>query len=880
MKFKNQVEEAFEHNPKMLGHKYSAFDMFTNHAIHSRSIKNRMHALSSATTNRDALRAQAGAEHIKHLDEQNPYELEHTSPHAAAMRSYTSGLSAQINRALFDKSFEVKESLRGRADDLHDLIKTHAKPLDRTAHVYSGIGFDPTEHFESSGSIHMPAFTSTSLNYTTSSGFGEKKPGPASSETRQLNKPLVVDAYGEENHVKSQINGRSINDHHIIHFELPVGYNKGIHVRPKGAEYPEEHEYILDRDQKWKLKKHEIVRSNVTLRGSHTVGVPQYDSSTGKHTREVARRTGRNLTRHHIWTVVPHDEPVNEGLVHIPQLFGHSSTQLYGTYNQTRIDKVKNIHDKMRAIVTAHDSAASEHMHANYSTDHLNPEEKHVIREYTGSTSGPTNRHLLKPVAELVQAHAKAAYDIAKRYPHHSDEVKDAMLRKSSPLHIHGNNIKKLDDIFKHKAHTLKEDLHVYSGIGFDPSEHFESGHGVFHSPAFMSTSVGVSAPKSFGQAFASQNGYHDQWDDSYTSNKDNAEIVKQGSRSEQDKHIIHFHLPKGYNGGLHISPESKFPEEREFLLNRNQKWKLINHEVHTVRDHSRYRTFVPARKSVWDSSVEYPARRNYETYQTKQRNHIWTVVPHDEPVNEARVHSPDYFSGVNYHTTDWNTFQQGFSKKSNPLRDHGGDVLGFENDIADDQASHIKVEPAEHGMGVIHTYTSDSRKINNGLLYGKHSNLHDELDGWLKSHTKPLHEDMHVYSGAGFDPTKHFEEGNGVIHLPAYTSTSLSPSIAGSFGAKALPSKGLNHRAYDRHILHFHLPKGSSHGTYVDHVSTHDGEKEYILHRGQKWKLTNHETVRSRDITKYTNWGSGTGRPINKTDYTTHIWSLEPHND
>lgn len=570
---------------------------------------------------------------------------------------------------------------------------------------------------------------------------------------------------------------------------------------------------------------------------------------------------------------------IDEGLVHIPQLFGHNTTQLYGSHDQAKVNKINDIHNKMRSIVSAHDSAAGEHMHDNYSLDHLNQDEKFTIQEYTGSISGPTNRHLLKPMAEQLKEHAKVAYDIERNYSNSSQEERDRLLHKWSPLNIHGKNIKKLDDIFKHKAHTLKEDLHVYSGIGFDPSEHFKEGNGVFHSPAFLSTSVGVETPKSFGQAFASKDAHHDQWDDEYTA-KDNANVVKQGSRSEQDKHIIHFHLPKGYSGGMHIAPESKFPGEREFLLNRNQKWKLVNHEVHTTRDHTRYRTFVPSRKSVWDPTVEHPASRKYETYLTKQRNHIWTVVPHDAQIDEARVHTPHYFSGVNYHTTDWNTFQQDFSKKSNPLRDHGGDVLRFENDIADDQASHIKVEPGEHDHGIVHTYTSDSRAINHALLDGKHSNLHDELDGWLKSHTKPLHEDMHVYSGAGFDPTEHFEKGNGVIHLPSYTSTSLAPSIAGSFGAKALPSKGLNHGAYVRHILHFHLPKGSQHGTYVDHVSAHDGEKEYILHRGQKWKLTNHETVRSRDITKYTNWGSGTGRPINKTDHTTHIWSLEPHND
>ncbi len=568
---------------------------------------------------------------------------------------------------------------------------------------------------------------------------------------------------------------------------------------------------------------------------------------------------------------------IDEGLVHIPQLFGHNTTQLYGSHDQAKVNKINDIHNKMRSIVSAHDSAAGEHMHDNYSLDHLNQDEKFTIQEYTGSISGPTNRHLLKPMAEQLKEHAKVAYDIERNYSNSSQEERDRLLHKWSPLNIHGKNIKKLDDIFKHKAHTLKEDLHVYSGIGFDPSEHFKEGNGVFHSPAFLSTSVGVSTPKSFGQAFASKDAHHDQWDDEYTA-KDNASVVKQGSRSEQDKHIIHFHLPKGYSGGMHIAPESKFPEEREFLLNRNQKWKLVNHEVHTTKDHTRYRTFVPSRKSVWDPTVEHPASRKYETYLTKQRNHIWTVVPHDAQIDEAKIHTPHYFSGVNYRKINWNTFQQESDTKSNPLRDSPHD-----DEISDEQASHIKADKdPEYDYNALHTYTQGSHHINMQAIDGAIHDTHRSLDKTIDDHSKPLHEDIHVYSGSGFDPTEHFKHGNGVIHLNAYTSTTLSPSMSMGFGLRApgsKPTTARNHYSFERHIFHFHLPKGSQHGAYIDHLSTHGGEKEYLLHRGQKWKLTKHDTVKSRDVTKYTSW-TGSGHPTNKTDYVTHIWSLEPHND
>lgn len=159
-----------------------------------------------------------------------------------------------------------------------------------------------------------------------------------------------------------------------------------------------------------------------------------------------------------------------------------------------------------------------------------------------------------------------------------------------------------------------------------------------------------------------------------------------------------------------------------------------------------------------------------------------------------------------------------------------------------------------------IEQYTEYARGINNALIHKVplsrddkkiHKNLIDHID-----RIKPLQKNHHVYSGLGFDPSKKFRKG--IIRTPAWTSTSLHPLIARSFGESS--------SRQNSHIIHFDLPVGYNKGAYIGHVSSIPNEHEFLLKPNQKWQLTNH------DVHKIPSKDNETGF-INQ-----HIWSVKPH--
>ena len=149
--------------------------------------------------------------------------------------------------------------------------------------------------------------------------------------------------------------------------------------------------------------------------------------------------------------------------------------------------------------------------------------------------------------------------------------------------------------------------------------------------------------------------------------------------------------------------------------------------------------------------------------------------------------------------------------------------------------------------------YTSDSRIVNTHLikhhtedLYADHPKLAEHIgiiDTHLDNYTKPAPVDFHVYSGIGDSlHVHHIRQNNSDrLYLPAYTSTSLEPTVAEQFT--------LNHARYDddgnprsrikkpyREIIRFHIPKDSEHGTYLGSTGYDGGnghEYEFLLHRG-----------------------------------------------
>lgn len=162
--------------------------------------------------------------------------------------------------------------------------------------------------------------------------------------------------------------------------------------------------------------------------------------------------------------------------------------------------------------------------------------------------------------------------------------------------------------------------------------------------------------------------------------------------------------------------------------------------------------------------------------------------------------------------------------------------------------------------LHAISRYTEDvSADLNANLIdntprkyWGDYEHLvHRDLLNHIDRIT-PLQKTHHVYSGLGFDPSNHFRKG--IIKTPAWTSTSLHPLIARTFGERRQGS----------HIIHFELPAGYKNGAYIGHVSTFPAEHEFLLKPNQKWQLTNHA---EHQITAH-----------NKTHINMHVWSVKPH--
>lgn len=152
-----------------------------------------------------------------------------------------------------------------------------------------------------------------------------------------------------------------------------------------------------------------------------------------------------------------------------------------------------------------------------------------------------------------------------------------------------------------------------------------------------------------------------------------------------------------------------------------------------------------------------------------------------------------------------------------------------------------------------IKEYTRTSINLNKTLLsehkgFDHKGNPHDEedhkrympqikkLDSAMKKHKTP--EDMHVYTGLGYSPAQYkSKDHNGTdpikVHHPAFTSTSISRKEANTF-AESSPHHENDSMKDHVHMMKIHVPKGS-HGAYVDHHSSNDGEKEFMLPRNSK---------------------------------------------
>lgn len=192
-----------------------------------------------------------------------------------------------------------------------------------------------------------------------------------------------------------------------------------------------------------------------------------------------------------------------------------------------------------------------------------------------------------------------------------------------------------------------------------------------------------------------------------------------------------------------------------------------------------------------------------------------------------------------------------------------------MDKDLGSHYDEHIALHPdVEH----VKRYTSSSAGLNRSLLDQHNANtpLSDNYkkrsEGLSNAITSiPSHKEFHTYSGLGFDPRRHVDE-HGHLHSPAFLSSSPDIHTASGFAYPISDVHGTKTFS-DRedavhHILKIKVPKGSTHGAYVNgssnlgrhSVGEHGtGELEYIANKGTTYKVNPKPTIIKNEDGKVT---------------------------
>lgn len=106
-----------------------------------------------------------------------------------------------------------------------------------------------------------------------------------------------------------------------------------------------------------------------------------------------------------------------------------------------------------------------------------------------------------------------------------------------------------------------------------------------------------------------------------------------------------------------------------------------------------------------------------------------------------------------------------------------------------------------------------------------------------LKENPTTMPHDMVLFSGVGsrFHVDKIRKEQGDLIHLPAYTSTSISPDTAATFARKFEHDPVLERHVQMKpmkEMVRLHVPGGSKVGRYIEPHSSLRGEMEFVLPR------------------------------------------------
>lgn len=212
------------------------------------------------------------------------------------------------------------------------------------------------------------------------------------------------------------------------------------------------------------------------------------------------------------------------------------------------------------------------------------------------------------------------------------------------------------------------------------------------------------------------------------------------------------------------------------------------------------------------------------------------------------------------------------FSKMKNSA------IEGFRNKVDDLHKTLSAHYPrAEGGIkGTVRNYTEHSTPLNT-YLHKNHSDPkskdegHDYTAQVLSNHVSEIKapKTFHVYSGLHESPeTGHDvkeESDHYKAHLPAFTSASIDPEITTMFSSSAHDEKSKEATIYHHHVLKIEIPKGSTHGRYIDHDSVNKGEKEFLIDKGKNIHISKeHQIIKQKGFSPH-------GQP--KQYIHIHVW-------
>lgn len=177
-----------------------------------------------------------GVGHHEDVDFDSPNTHHHVSQYTEASHS--------INKALINLHATGKELTDKNKRSVSALDRETTKPelaFESKVTAYSGVGEEMARNLAKAKPgqiVHFPAYTSTSIQHESAIPFGSRishtESGVPGFTTKGMKEPKKV--------------------RHMAVFHLPKGYHKGRYVESL-TQNPEEHEIILARNQKFKLKE-------------------------------------------------------------------------------------------------------------------------------------------------------------------------------------------------------------------------------------------------------------------------------------------------------------------------------------------------------------------------------------------------------------------------------------------------------------------------------------------------------------------------------------------------------------------------------------------------------------------------------------------------